>query len=91
MVGLVFTVTVITFGVAQAPHPGEEMESQLPPVAVAEVYVKLNAVPGVAIVKVCGSGSAPPYGFVKLIGLTWLNTLGPTRTLMGMVTLLPFA
>ena len=40
------------------------------------------------MVKVCGSGLAPPKTFVKFMGFTWLKRLFvPTTTLTGIVTL----
>src|SRR5262245_1744440 len=75
-------------GVKQQPTPSGEIVSQLPPVAATAVALKRMVGPVLAIVKSCGSGFAPPNGMVKLMGFTWLKTLSPTTTLMGMVTLL---
>src|SRR6266852_1472757 len=63
---LAVTVAVMACGVlhkAQPPPP--DTVSQLPPFAVDATARKLNCVSGLAIVEVCGSGSAPAYGLTK--------------------------
>src|ERR1700719_4622563 len=49
----------------------------------------LKLVPVLTMVKVCGSGSAPPYTLVKFMAFTWLITLAPTIAVTETVTLLP--
>src|SRR5215471_17278234 len=72
---------------AQLPKLLLSTESQFPPVAVKAWTVKLKVMPVLGIIKVCGSGSAPANGFVKLIPLICLNTLAPIVTPTGTVTL----
>ena len=90
--GLGFTIAVISCGVAQRTQPPKLTlfaVSQLPPVAVDTLTVKLKEVPVLATVKVCGNGLGPPNGLVKLMAFTWRKTLAPTTTVTGTVTLLP--
>src|ERR1035437_6226184 len=85
-------VAVMVCGNPQRAHPAPaETVSQSPPLAVSESNRKLGPSPGLVMVKVCGSGSAPLNCLVKLIALTWLKTFGPTTTLTGTVTLLAAA
>src|SRR6201982_1216838 len=91
-VGLVVTIAVSVCGVEQRTQPPKHTfftESQLPPVAVDTLAVKLKLAPVLAAVKVWGSGSAPPKNCVKLMPFTGRKTLSPTATLTGTVTLLP--
>src|SRR5947208_141226 len=85
-------VTVSASGVKQHATPWGEICSQLPPVAVAATALKrILLAPVLVIGRIWGKGFAPPNGLVKLRGFTWLKTLSPTATLIGMVTLLPAA
>src|ERR1700756_4421134 len=59
------------------------MVSQLPPVAVDALAVKLKAVPVLATIRACGRGLAPAYGLVKLSALICRKTLAPTMTVTG--------
>src|SRR4029077_19934220 len=91
-VGLGFTIAVIVSGIAQRTQPPKLTlfaVSQVPPVAVDALTVKLKAAPVLAMVRVCGSGLVPPNDLVKLMALIWRKTLSPTATLTGMVMLLP--
>src|SRR5215469_1461397 len=65
------------------------MVSQEPPLLVTTEASNVIAVPVVAIERTCGRGFAPPKGIVKAMGFTCRNTLLPTLTVIGTVTLLP--
>src|SRR5258708_6172478 len=81
-------MTVNGDGVVQQ-NPDGETCSQLPPVADTATDVNANAEPVLAIASVCGSGSAPPNGLVKLRALPCSKTLSPIVTLIGTVMLSP--
>ena len=51
----------------------------------------MKLVPVLATFKVCDGGLGPPSGMLKLMGLAGLNTLAPTTTLTGMLTVPPAA
>ena len=48
--------------------------------------LKVKFVPVLTTGRICGSGFAPPSGITKLMAFSWLKTLGPTTTPMGIVT-----
>src|SRR5271155_1019547 len=62
------------------------MVNQLPPVELPTVAVRVNCVPVLAMVMTCERGLAPAKVLLKLSGLIWRKTDGPTITVMGMET-----
>ena len=69
--------------------PQDVICSQAPPFAVVATASNAMAAPVLAIVNTCGSGFAPPTGFVNEMGFTCSNTLLPTAMTTGIVAVLP--
>jgi hypothetical protein len=68
-----FTVTVITLGVLQQLLPELAIVSQEPPVVVVAVALKVKLVLVLTMLRIWGSGFAPPKGLVKASAGTGSN------------------